>query len=382
MSSRKKSHFIKTNRRDFIKSTLVGLGGLSLLPVLTSCSTFDEIIFDDRTFLKDQVIIIGGGISGLALAYKLRQLKTEFHLYEGSRNLGGRIKSNNGLDYGASVFQQNDSMLKQLLKELNVNEIALSKTHFYINGGAELLIQALKERIAGLMPYRSLRLRWKMIQIKKIDDKYEMYFETPAGYRTVTAKNVALTIPPSQWSRVNGLLDLPEMAWAKSWLDTLQPESVFKLVTLAPANLPNVSSLNKKLKYALSAGPENLNVVAKPMKNNSLGLEFEVLVKQTLNKKYEIQEQLTPNLDQLLALINAKTKLGLVAKKISDDSYFDWSRMNLIQSAYFKNSQPLPAASRISMSKFQIFGDYSAIDKTNTVEGALQEAHRISQLFV
>ena len=87
-------------RRGFLKYSLTGLSGLGLLSALPACSAFDEYIFDEHEFLKDQVIIIGGGITGLYLAQKLRQLKTEFRLFEGSSVFGGRIRSNDGLDFG------------------------------------------------------------------------------------------------------------------------------------------------------------------------------------------------------------------------------------------------------------------------------------------
>ena len=61
------------------------------------------------------------------------------------------------------------------------------------------------------------------------------------------------------------------------------------------------------------------------------------------------------------------------------DSMFDWSSINLIQAAYYKNKQPFPAQDNPN---FQVFGDYSALQKTNTVEGALSEAVRVSEIFV
>ena len=41
------------------------------------------------------IVIIGGGISGIFLAYKLLPTKLKVILFEGSSELGGRIKTSN-----------------------------------------------------------------------------------------------------------------------------------------------------------------------------------------------------------------------------------------------------------------------------------------------
>lgn len=394
MKSGKKFPFQKSyqnlTRRDFIKSSLVGLSSVGLFSTLTACSTFDEFIFDDHTFLKDQVIIIGGGISGLYLAYKLRQLKTEFRLFEGSSTLGGRIRSNEGLDFGASIFNQTDVNLKKIIKEFNLSEGMISKSQFYIEGGAEQITRALQSRVAGLMPYRNLRVKWRLIEIRKINGNFNMIFETPTGWRTIIAKKVALTVPPSQWGRIIGLLDLPEMNWARAWLQTLQPETIFKIATAVPTSLAGLSALSRKGKIQLIAEKKktslDLSVVVKNFKNNISALEFEFLEKQTVNQNnFSFQDEPFPEMENLLAIINAKTKLGLTTKKISAEAFFNWSQVDLIRSAYFKNSKPPPPLAeykKVNSSNFEVFGDYTSLVKPHSVEGALLEADRVSSLFV
>ncbi len=381
MSSDKKT-VLMHHRRDFLKSTLIGLGALSLMPMVQSCSSFDEYIFDDHLFLKDQVLIIGGGISGLFLAYKLRQLKTEFRVFEGSRQLGGRIRSQDGLDLGASLFNKTDENLNKLIKEFNLAEAPLSKSQFFLVGGADQLTKALSARVMGLVPYRNVRLRWRLAKIIKVKGNFEMTFDTPAGFRTLIAKKVALTIPPSQWSRVTGLFDLPEMAWAPSWLQSLKPETIFKLETSLPGSTANLSSLNKKYRMQLSSETEILSVVAKNLKNNMVGLEFELRASQHIDSKWHINSNIAPSMENYLALINAKTRLALSAKKIGPEAFFNWSDVDLIQSAYFRNSVDFPREALPASGNFQVFGDYSSVEKPHTVEGALLEANRISSYFV
>ena len=370
-----------SSRRDFLKSGLIGMGSLGLLSGLTSCSTFDDFIFDDRQFSDDQVLIVGGGISGLYLAYKLRQSKTDYKNFEGSSSLGGRIRSNNGLDFGASLFEQSDFSLVKLLKEFNLPTTSTSSTHFYLAGGTEQLIDALKNRTGGLIPYRNIRLKWKMIEIRKYSAGFEMIFDTPEGSRTVRARKVALTLPPSQWSRVNGLLSLPEMSWASEWLKTLEPESILKMHYILPAAA--TTSINKKSKVKIGDDKDMINVLAKNLKNNTTGLEFEIYIKQKMNQQnLKIETDLGLEAEKLISLINNKAKLGLSLKKVSADSFYNWSDVALIQSAYFKNSVPFPEFVKKESPFFQIFGDYSASIKPHTIEGSLQEAERVLSNFV
>lgn len=369
-----------SSRRDFLKSGILGISTLGLLSNLTSCSTFDDFIFDHRQFSDDQILIVGGGISGLHLAYNLRQSKTNYKIFEGSSSLGGRIRSLDGMDFGASLFQHSDLSLLKLLKEFNLPLASTSSTHFYIPGGAERLVDALKNRVGGLMPYRNIRLKWKMIEIRKYGGGFEIVFDSPAGFRTIRASKVALTLPPSQWSRVNGLLSLPEMSWAPEWLKTLEPESILKMhYTISSLT---TTSLNRKSKVYFRDEKDNLNVLAKNLKNNLTGLEFEFSMMQKMNlQSLQIERDFAPDSDKLISLINEKAKLGLSAKKVTADSFYNWSNVDLIQSAYFRNAVAFPENVKDNPS-FQIFGDFSASAKPHTVEGSLQEAERVLSLFV
>lgn len=374
----------KMKRRGFLKYSLTGLGGLSLLSALPACSTFDEYLFDEHEFLKDQVIIIGGGITGLYLAQKLRQLKTEFRLFEGSSVFGGRIRSSNELDLGASVFEQTDVHLKKLVQDLNLSETALGKSQFVMNTGAEVVTQGLQHRIGGLIPYRSLRLQWKLLGIRKVGGNYDLTFNTPGGVRSILAKKLVLTIPPSQWNQIQGLLELPEMKWAASWLRTLEAENVFKLAMTVSNNLPGLSAYNKKHKVLIPMDVgQTLSVLVRPMKNNTSVIEFELT--ELLSSTPEIsQKSKKPilEIENFLTLVATKTKLGLNVKKIAADSFFNWSQVQLIQGAYFKNSVPFPQSQFSGLNRFQVIGDYTSLVKPHTVEGALTEAERISQIFV
>lgn len=370
-----------SSRRDFLKTSLRGLGGLGVLSLGASCSTFDEYIFDKRQFSDEQVVIIGGGITGLYLAHKLRQIKTGYRIFEGSSYLGGRIRSNDGLDYGASLFSHSDATLKKLIKEFNLPTTSVSSTNFYFPGGAEQIVTALKNRVSGLMPYRNIRMNWKLQEIRKANDGFEMVFAAPTGRRTVFAKRVALTLPPSQWARVLGLLQLPEMAWAKAWLLRINPISILKAHYAVPNSTEILFSKKNKVEY--TDGKNQFNVLVKNLRNNLTHLEFEIFTKQIFDKEsLQTESEIGFEIENISTLINSKTKLGLSSKKLQSDSFFNWADVDLIQSAYFLNPEPIPNAARDESSSLQVLGDSTAILKANTVEGALLEAERVSSIFV
>lgn len=370
-----------SSRRDFLKTSLRGVGGLGVLSLGASCSTFDEFIFDKRYFSDDEVVIVGGGISGLYLAHKLRQVKTGYRIFEGSNYLGGRIRSNDGLDFGASLFSHSDTTLKKLIKEFNLSTTSISSTNFYFSAGAEQLVTALKSRVGGLMPYRNVRMNWKLQEIRKTEDGFEMAFDSPEGGRTVYAKRVALTLPPSQWARVVGLLQLPEMAWAKTWLLTLDPISILKAHYAVPSSSEIL--VGKKTKTLFSSGKEQFNALAKSLRNNLTHLEFEIFTKQIFDKEsLQVETEIGVEIENISTLLNSKIKLGLSSKNLQPDMFYNWADVDLIQSAYFLNKEPLPSASRDQNSPFQVVGDSTAVLKANTVEGALLEAERVASIFV
>ena len=74
-----------------------------------------------------QVIIVGGGLSGLTLAYLLSKKQIKFSLIEASERLGGRIQTHKGimntpLELGATWFSDMHPNLLSLIKELGLQK--------------------------------------------------------------------------------------------------------------------------------------------------------------------------------------------------------------------------------------------------------------------
>ena len=72
------------------------------------------------------VIIIGGGISGLFLAYKLSDTDLKIILIESKDSLGGRVKTiqqkNLSFEAGAARFHSSHSKLITLINDLNLED--------------------------------------------------------------------------------------------------------------------------------------------------------------------------------------------------------------------------------------------------------------------
>ena len=138
----------------------------------------------------------------------------------------------------------------------------------------------------------------------------------------------------------------------------------------------------KKTKALFSNGKEQFNVFAKSLRKNLTHFEFEIFTKQIFDKEnLQVETEIGVEIENISTLLNSKTKLGL-SSSLHPDMFYIWADVDLIQSAYFFNTEPLPSASRDQNSPFQVLGDSTAVLKANTVEGALLEAERVASIFV
>ncbi len=128
-------------RRKFIKDTLTGLPLLLLTPtLLASCGEDDAIINPNGK----TVIIVGGGISGLAAAKKLQQKGFTVIVLESQEKVGGRMRTDRSLgfafDEGASwIHGPNGNPITNLAAQSGANTFLTSDdsvTVFDTNGTA------------------------------------------------------------------------------------------------------------------------------------------------------------------------------------------------------------------------------------------------------
>jgi monoamine oxidase len=115
-------------RRKFIKDTLTGLPLLFLTPtLLASCGKDDENINPNGK----TVVVIGGGISGLAAAKKLKEKGFTVIVLEAQEKVGGRMRTDRSLgvafDEGASwIHGPNGNPITNLVSQSGANTFLTS----------------------------------------------------------------------------------------------------------------------------------------------------------------------------------------------------------------------------------------------------------------
>ncbi|WP_370392182.1 flavin monoamine oxidase family protein [uncultured Winogradskyella sp.] len=180
---------------------------------------------------KDKYIIVGGGLSGLCLAYLLSKLNIDATILEGSSRIGGRILTTKGnrdtpLELGATWFSDMHTNLLDLIEELGLSKysqfskgISLFETKSFeppqefnvpdsqnpsyrIAGGTQRLIDKLAEKLSK----DNIYLNAKVKSIKASDSSLEV--KTGDG-KIYKGTKVVLCMPPELISRITFTPELP-----------------------------------------------------------------------------------------------------------------------------------------------------------------------------
>lgn len=167
---------------------------------------------------KEEIVIIGGGLSGLVLAYLLSKRNIKTTILEAAPRLGGRIQTIEGslgtpLELGATWLSDMHNNLINLIEELGLKKypqyskgISLFQTKSFeppqkfdvpesenpsyrIIGGTQQLINALAQKL----PVNSIHLNNKVTSI--VESKDGLIIETQKGHQYHSDK-VILCMPP------------------------------------------------------------------------------------------------------------------------------------------------------------------------------------------
>ena len=174
--------------------------------------------------MNTDVLIAGGGLSGLRLADRLSAAGVDYRLIEGRGRLGGRILSlpasgatepGDRYDLGPAWFWPDQPRMQRLIDELDLvwfeqmwagnlvmqeqsgavrNDFAFSTMAGArrIVGGAQSLIEALARKLTG----NRILLDRKLLSLHAGDDILTAEIETAGKLETISARAVVVTIPP------------------------------------------------------------------------------------------------------------------------------------------------------------------------------------------
>jgi oxygen-dependent protoporphyrinogen oxidase len=116
----------------------------------------------------EEVLILGGGISGLATAWFLHKEGISFKLFEKEPETGGKISSakvrNTYLDFGPNSLRDRNGEIRQLAKELGISEEVIQisetfKTRYIVRDGE---LQSLSPSIGSLFTTNILTGKGKL----------------------------------------------------------------------------------------------------------------------------------------------------------------------------------------------------------------------------
>jgi monoamine oxidase len=86
--------------------------------------------------------------------------------------------------------------------------LLIGKSQFRIAGGATRLMQALVERVEGVIPGQIIKMNHALNELSEKKGVFELTFQTPGGRKTYTTSHVICSLPFTKLRAVKGLSDL------------------------------------------------------------------------------------------------------------------------------------------------------------------------------
>lgn len=175
------------------------------------------------------VTIVGGGLSGLLVAYRLAQKEINFKLVEANERLGGRILSEHtvnseseqasqpAIDLGPSWFWPGQKHISKLIHELELSEFVFSQEGAgaaiieygdgsieKVNGGASMEgsyrltggIYHLIHKLVNSIPADALLTNRRVTQIVRTDTGLKTMVSTNEDVNEISSEHIVLSAPP------------------------------------------------------------------------------------------------------------------------------------------------------------------------------------------
>ncbi|MDW5288740.1 NAD(P)/FAD-dependent oxidoreductase [Formosa sp. PL04] len=171
-------------------------------------------------------IIVGAGLSGLTSGYQLQASgEHDFVVLESRAQVGGRIYTKNGVDLGATWFQNHHTYVKSVIDQLKIKTFSqfsagksvlvyntMSPAHYFesdqnspsahrIEKGSEALVHALSASFQD-----KIQLNTPVISITEDKDILQVKTKTI----TFTCDKIIITLPPKLVKNINFSPQLPE----------------------------------------------------------------------------------------------------------------------------------------------------------------------------
>lgn len=178
--------------------------------------------------MKTQVLIVGGGLSGLHTAYQLNQLGIDFILLEARDRLGGRVHSRNweqdhydadkpAFDMGPAWFWPGQQHMERLVQELGLVDAVFYQQEsgdaiyendqgviqrgiqgismagsYRLQGGNAQLIKALSDTL----PDESVKINAKLTELHYLDKSVEATVVVNGEALLIASERVVIAAPP------------------------------------------------------------------------------------------------------------------------------------------------------------------------------------------